>query len=214
MRGYIVSLRQRITIPNSSADSFRSIAPLTSYSNYPILAVQMVRLAPTDNLVGYLEDYAPKTLNATVNQSANASTSSNTGTSVQQMQGSSFSVTNSYDVSGSIGFFGEDPTGSVSAGFSHSETSTSEQSTTAGQSAERRDQAGTASSTSIKEWGAYAFLDAAKQSPSWVWGQEYPWNIIRFRNMIAKSQNGVELPGYVQSLLCDQTTRLRFLYWL
>jgi hypothetical protein len=54
---------------------------------------------------------------------------------------------------------------------------------------------------SVKDWASYAFLDVNKQQPSWVWGQEYPWNIIDFR----ASANGsvIDLPAYVQGLLCD-----------
>jgi hypothetical protein len=205
MRGYVVSLRQRLTIANRFVNSFGSLQQVGSYANYPILAVQqVVPQPPSANLGFYLEDYLPKTLNAMVNTSNNADTSKNTGTSLQQMSGSSTSVTNSYDVSASGGFFGLDPTGSLSGGYSHSETDTTEQSTTTGQSSDVGSQAGTGNSMSIKDWASYAFLDPAKQSPSWVWGQEYPWNIISFRS--TDTSGNIALPGYVSSLLYDGVT--------
>jgi hypothetical protein len=207
MRAYVVTLRQRLTIPNRNANSYHRLQQVASYSNYPLLAVQQVTPQPpaaSANLAFYLEDYSPKTLNAMVNQSTNAGTSTNTGTSVQRMSGSSTSVTNSYEVSASLGFFGEAPTGSASGGFSHSETDTTEHSVTKGKSSDVGTQAGTGNSMSIKDWASYAFLDPAKQTPAWVWGQEYPWNVISFRSTDANGN--VALPGYVNSLLYDGVT--------
>lgn len=207
MRAYVVTLRQRLTIPNRNANSYHRLQQVDSYSNYPILAVQQVSPQPpaaSANLAFYLEDYSPKTLNAMVNTSNNAGTSTNTGTSVARMSGSSTSVTNSYEVGGSAGFFGDLPTGSVSGGYSHSETDTTEHSVTKGKSSDVGAQAGTGNSMSIKDWASYAFLDPAKETPAWVWGQEYPWNVISFRSTDV-NQN-VALPGYVSSLLFDGKT--------
>lgn len=207
MRAYVVTLRQRLTIPNRNASSYHRLQQVDSYSSYPILAVQQIAPQPpaaAANLAFYLEDYSPKTLNAMVNTSQNAGTSASSGTSLQRMTGSSTSVTNSYEVSASAGFFGELPVGSASGGYSHSETDTTEQSTTKGSSKETGSQAGIGNSMSIKDWASYAFLDTAKQSPTWVWGQEYPWNVISFRS--TDSNQNVALPGYVSNLLYDGTT--------
>lgn len=207
MRAYIVTLKQRLTLFNSTAAGFGGQYPPTAYSGYPALAVQMV--SPTtsaQSLQFYLEDYSPKTLNAAVNTSQNQGTNSSQSSSVQHTAGSSTSETNSYEVSGSIGFFGMDPTGSVGGGFSHSKTTTTESSATDALGQERGFQSGSASSMSVKDWACYAFLDNLKQQPSWVWGQEYPWNVIDFRNSTDDTTTGsttIDLPTYVQELLCD-----------
>jgi hypothetical protein len=60
---------------------------------------------------------------------------------------------------------------------------------------------GASSSMSIKDWASYAFLDRSRQAPSWVWGQEYPWNAINFRN--SQRETAIDLPPDVQALLCD-----------
>jgi len=202
MRAYIVSLKQRLTLYNSTASGFAGPIPPNGYSGYPILAVQnVVPATSVQGLLFYLEDYSPKTLNAAVNTSQNKGVNSSDSNSVQHTTGSSTSVTNAYEVSDSVGFFGLDPTGSVSAGFSSSTTNTQEQSDSTGSSRARGAEASSGSSMSVKDWASYAFLDVAKQQPSWVWGQEYPWNIIDFR--ASKDGTTIDLPEYVQGLLWD-----------
>jgi hypothetical protein len=206
-RAYVVSLKQKISISNSDANSFAKLNPVTSYSGYPVLVVQQVQASSQVNgLNYYLEDYSPKTLNAAVTTSGNASTDSTDANSVQHSAGSSTSVTNSYEISDSVGFFGDDLTGSVSYSSSHSTTNTDESSTTAGRTSSQAVQAGTGSSMSIKDWASYAFLDANRQQPGWVWGQEYPWDVIDFRNVKSTSEFGVALPPYVAKRLYDGAT--------
>jgi hypothetical protein len=209
MRGYIVSLNQKLSLASDQANSFASLNQVTTYSGYPVLAVQMVTPSTTiDALKFVVEDYHPKTLNASISTSANQSTSADQANSVQYSSGSSNSVTNSYEVSDSVGFFGEAPTGSVSASLGNSTTSTVEQSRSLGQTASRAALNGTAASMTVKDWASYAFLDSGKQKLSWVWGQEYPWNVIDFRNLAASSGPQVSLPPYVKNRLWDG----KFLY--
>jgi hypothetical protein len=204
MRAYLVSLKQRLTLANTHTPGFAKLAPASSYPSYPVLAVQSVQpKGPNGGLTFYLEDYTPKTLNASVNTSHNDGTSSQQSSSVQHSAGSSTSVTNSWEVSDSVGFFGMDPTGSVSAGFGGSTTTTEERSMARSRGQERGAETGSAASMSIKDWASYAFLDAAKQQPSWVWGQEYPWNVINFRGASDSDGKNLVLPPYVQQLLCD-----------
>ena len=207
LRAYIVSLRQRITISNADANSFDALNPITEYSGYPILVVQqVVPSTQAQNLSYYLEDYSPKTLNAAVTTNQSAGTSKTADNTVQHTAGSSTSVTNSYEVSASLGFFGEDPTGSVSAGFGHSTTDTAENSETRGRSSGRGADAQTGSAMSIKDWGSYAFLDANKQQPAWVWGQEYPWNVIDFRSAKSSNDADILIPAFVSKRLYDGVT--------
>lgn len=208
MRAYVVSLRQKVTIANPNANSFNNLYPISSYSSYPVLMVQEVQVAPGSESLGYyLEDYSPKTLNAAISVSASAATNSDAASSVQYTRGSSTSSTNSYEISDSVGFFGADPTGSVSASVGQSTTNSSESSMSTGSTDSRGRQTSTGSGMTVKDWASYAFLDTAKQQPSWVWGQEYPWNVIDFRN-IASSAGGNEviLPPYVMQRLFDGTT--------
>jgi len=55
----------------------------------------------------------------------------------------------------------------------------------------------------VKDWSSYAFLDSGKQQLSWVWGQEYPWNVISFRDLVAASGPAIKLPPYVFARLWD-----------
>jgi hypothetical protein len=208
-RAYIVSLRQRLTLANSSATDFTGLQTSPVYT-YPILAVNsVVPSSSVQNLDFYLEDYSPKTLNASVTASQNQGTNSTDASSVQHSQGSSTSVTNTFEVSASAGFFGMDPTGSVSTGFSTSDTTSTQQSTSREREQARGVQSGSGSSMSVKDWASYGFIDAQKKNVSWAWGQEYPWNIIDFRGQGSPDgSSGVELPCYVQKLLWDGT----FLY--
>jgi len=201
-RAYVVHLKQRLSIVNSNADNFVLTTP--SYSNYPILAVQ--RVVPSTsvaNLNFYIEDYSPKTLNASVDTGQNQSANSSSSTSRQHTSGSSTSTTNSYDVSVSAGFFGEMPTGGISGGMSTSTTTSSDVSDSVGSGQDQGQESGRSSSMSIKDWGSYAFLDSNMQAPSWVWGQEYPWNVVNFRN--SDSQGSITLPPNVIANLLDGT---------
>jgi hypothetical protein len=199
---YIVNLRQRLTISNGTTVTFG--APITAYTSYPILAQQSV--TPTWNadaaLVCYVEDYSPKTLNAAVSTSSNQGTNSSVASSTQHSSGSSTAVTNSYEVSATAGFFGVDPTGSVTAGFSSSTTQSQESSDSRGSTHELGAVSGNASAMSVKDWCSYAVLDPTKQNLSWIWGQEYPWNVIDFNSVSGDTQQ-VDLPIFVQERLLD-----------
>ena len=61
---------------------FSRLQPVRSFNNYPILAVQHIARSrhASASLAFYLEDYSPKTLNATVNTSGSADTSASAGT--------------------------------------------------------------------------------------------------------------------------------------
>jgi len=186
------------------ANTNAAIIGTGDYPDYPILAVQGVQ--PASQAAGldfYLEDYSPKTLNAAVSTSQNQGTNSTKANSVQHTTGSSSSNTNTYDVSVSAGFFGLDPTASVTAGYSTSSANTFEQSVGRGSSNERGMEAGSASLMSIKDWASYAFVDPVKQQLSWVWGQEYPWNVIAFNQVAPETDGQINLPPYVQALLFD-----------
>jgi hypothetical protein len=202
MRAYHVAMQQRLTLCNAKADGFGGLSAARDYNDYPVMAVQKV--VPASSASGvkfYLEDYSPKTLNAAVSTSQNQGTNSTNSSSVQHTTGSSTSVTNTWEVSGSLGFFGGDPTGSIGGGYSSSTTHTDEQSLSHSTGTEAGSNRGASSSMSIKDWASYAFLDKGKVAPSWVWGQEYPWNVINYRS--SSGSSSIDLPPFVQTLLCD-----------
>jgi hypothetical protein len=47
---------------------------------------------------------------------------------------------------------------------------------------------------SVKDWACYSYLDSG-HSLTWVWGQEYPWNVLQYRPTAGT------LPDFVAALL-------------
>lgn len=194
LRGYLISCKQRLTI--ESASRFES----DRFSGYPALlknSVQLIPRSPAEAEV-HLIDYAPRTLNSSISSNQSSTAGSELSASSQYTSGSSTSETNSYDVSVNVGFSGEAPTGGVSSTTGHSETETEEHSKTRGSTLGRDLQSASSDAMTIRDWGSYAVVDAANQSPSWAWGQEYPWDVLEFQ-----TQRGdyIMLPGFVKQRL-------------
>ncbi len=202
-RVYRIVCTHRVVIPNPQPFD-PSPSRATSFENYPALLTSALTLAVPDGCDARLIAYAPRTLNATVMSSASQNDGSNQSFSQQQTTGSSVSQTNTYGTSVSLGFFGEDPTGSVGADQSESTTTevSSSHSTGSEQGASREHSAG--DSMSVKDWASYAYLDAASSAPSWVWGQEYPWDVIQYR--YCPVDNEVVLPTFVKQRMFDSLT--------
>lgn len=204
-KSYVVTCAQRFVVPN---DTFRMKIPLstvTSFTGYPAALSASISIAASssdsiENLL--LIDYTPRTLNSAVNTNQSTAASSSSSNSQQYTSGSSTSQTNSHSWSVSGGFFGDAPTGSIGYSKDHSKTKESSTSQSTGSSVETGDQFSNSDSMSIKDWGCYASVDADYQSPTWVWGQEYPWNVLQFRN---PSSDAIVLPTFVQSRLYDGT---------
>lgn len=202
---YLVEATQRLIIPNQSTFQMMP-GPVSSFSNYPALVSNQLELLQGDGSQApdfSLLDYSPKTLNATVESSLSASATAGTSYSRQQTRGSSTSATNTFGASASVGFQGEMPTGDLSGNYSHSTTTESNKSTSWGSQTNRERQAASSDSMSIKDWGSYAMVDPGYQSLSWLWGQEYPWNVIWFRNTDQNSH--IVLPDFVKQRLFDGT---------
>ena len=160
--------------------------------------------------------YFPKTLNSSGVLDASNSSGSESGDSrsTSHSTGSSVSQTNSYDVSVSVGAIGRAILPQVSASMGRSTTTASNQESSEGRSSSAGASAevGDSYSMSIKDWGCYAQVDSANQTSSWLWGQEYPWNIIQLNGGFVSSpqQTGntisgttVNLPTSVQRLLLN-----------
>lgn len=199
---YVVTCTERFTVPN--IDPFSPTAEqVTGFINYPALITNGITLDDPDSIVAdmVLIDYSPKTANTSVTTDQNQSTSSNTTNTQQYSSGSSVSQTNSFNMSASIGFFGDMLTGGFSEGLSTSQTNEQSQSRGQSRAVDTGAQYSNASSMALKDWGTYAQLATDYTMPTWIWGQEYPWNLIDFRN---EDINGnIVLPQYVVDRLYD-----------
>ncbi|MDX2050101.1 MAG: hypothetical protein SFT93_02870 [Rickettsiaceae bacterium] len=208
-KSYLVNCTQRIVIPNMNVyDPNPSLR--TSFTNYPVLLTNNIAISG-DILHSTLISYTPKTLNTSINTDSSASNSSgsSTGTSFSKgyTSGSSTSQTNSYGVSISAGFIGFAPTANVSADYSSSSDDT-KTNTNSSSSSNNRDvssdsQFTDGSSMSIKDWGSYAIIDQNNQSPTWVWGQEYPWNVMLFNYYYDQTSQQFFIPDNIMQRLFE-----------
>lgn len=205
---YRILCTHRVTAVNTNGFN-PTPGAVTQYADYPALLTLTSNLDAGGSL-GTLVDYQPRTLNTAVMTSANQSNDSNQSYSQQHTYGSSTSQTNSYDVNVNLGFFGDMPTGGAGGGFSHSKTKSTEQSDSAGNEHGTSIGHGTSESISIKDWGSYAYLDGSRTTPSWVWSQEYPWDVLQFRD--CPSDNNVDLPDFVMARLFDNITTPTMVY--
>src|SRR5215469_1737932 len=197
-RSYHVSCKQRVVMPSAAAPDFAT--PSNVFSDYPAIWQSTIALNPIAKTDAFqLIDYTPKTLNAAITSSQNASTAQDTSFSGQYTSGSSTSVTNSYEVSANVGFSGMALTGGVSGSYGHSQTDTKEQSYSVGASVGRNQDVGSSNTMSIKDWASYGFTDAPNQTPSWIWGQEFPWNVLEY--YYTDGGQYIMLPDFVQKRL-------------
>ncbi len=203
---YQIRCTQRVVIPNSNSYTLGT-QNVTGFSDYPA--------AITSNIVvsgdaAELVEYWPKTINASVSTSLSSATGSNYSASHQHTSGSSHFSSNSFGASASVGFFGPAPTGGLTVEGSHSWGHEHSESSSSGEDRGRNRQASSGESMSIKDWLCSSYLDQAMSSPTWVWGQEYPWNVIEYNNSGSSTTPGskIVLPDYVVPLLCDDTQAL------
>ncbi|WGM37712.1 hypothetical protein [Caulobacter sp. NIBR1757] len=202
VQSFVVTCTQRVILPN--ADAFQPVGgEVTSFSSYPALFTNRIAIADPDSVIrsATLIDYSPKTMNTSVTTSQNDSDSSSVSNSQQYSSGSSTAQTNTFGASVSLGFFGDSATGDIGGSASHSSTSEKSRGSSSGRSTDSGSQYSNASSMALKDWGAYAQLDSTATIPTWIYGQEYPWNVIQFRN--EDSSNDIVLPDYVQARLFD-----------
>ena len=93
----------------------------------------------------------------TVNTAVEESMSTGSETTTSTTTGTSFSASSNYG---------------ASVGLSDERTRTRESSHNA------------SASMSIKDWGSYASVNLAEMYPTWVFGQEFPWNAITCRFLV------------------------------
>ncbi|MBB4000303.1 hypothetical protein [Aureimonas pseudogalii] len=200
--GYIVECVFRVTI---QPEFEFSLTPSTSsnYDRYPAIIKTSSRL--NGCLTAFnttLVDYSPKTLNVSVdiNQTKNISS----GIEVTRQHTSSHGNSKSTELGGSIsGGYQITPMAVVTLEGRHSWGSDHSKSDLSGNSKQSGTQFSSAASMSIKDWGCYASLDATSMYPIWVWGQEYPWNIVQYKN--CNEIGELVLPPTIISLLADDS---------
>jgi hypothetical protein len=202
-RSYLVTCTQRLVVPGVGPPGF-SLAPPTTYDNYP--AVLTVGAKPTiggnplpAGWEARVVDYFPRTLNTAISTSLSNQGEKETSSTTEHTSGSSTAQTNSYDVSASLGFFGEELTGGVSASAGHATTTTTDSSDSRGRGLSASAGITQSVGMSIKDWASFGALDAAGVVPTWVWGQEYPWNVLAFHG-----KGAVTLPRFVVDRLCEK----------
>lgn len=190
---YQVLCTHRIIIPNST-----SYTPATSssrFTNYPAIVMNKLvcsQSSPSSEIVSYF----PRTLNASVQTSVSTAASTSSSATIQHTSGSSSSESNSFSASASLGLLGDGPTGDLSGGSDHTWGTERSKSLSTGRDAGNERQLGVSDSMSIKDWACNTYL-GTDGSLMWIWGQEYPWDVIRY-GVVNNT-----LPAFIQSLLYD-----------
>ncbi|MGS2762044.1 hypothetical protein [Sinomicrobium sp. M5D2P9] len=213
---FILNCSQRIVIYNPNLIGF----PLSNqeafpFENYPVLFNTFMELQPEAESGVNIQilDYAPMTVNTKVQSSGSTGIgqAKSQNSSISNTIGSSNSETNSFGVSVSV----SDTGGSVSGNYEHASTSIHDHSQTHGKdtSSSSNENQSNSNSMSIKDWGAYAFVNPFNQNPTWIFGQEYPWDVILCReisNTITNpnSKNGNASNQYKLVLPKDMINRL------
>lgn len=222
-RVYIVSCTQKVTRNNPAGLEYKfgasgSPAKATAiYNNYPVMLENTLTLATSIdsvNATSQLVDYSPQTVNSQVQSSNNVSntTSDQTEATNSSTIGSSQAQSNSYNTN--VGLQGN--TFAMNVGHDRSATTSSDGNSTLGSSSGHSgsEDDSSSASMSIKDWGAYASIDPKTNSPTWIFGQEYPWDIFAGRapwltggettkNPNNDKQKLVLLPAYMTDRLYD-----------
>jgi hypothetical protein len=203
-RSYILTCTQRYIIPNSNKFDLNPAKAITSYANYPALLSSTIKVDTGANKNELkLIRYSPRTLNTGINSSLTTVTGATANTSFQHQSGSSFSQSNTFGGSASVGVSAEgDPSFSLGGEGSHTTTNETSTSDLTGKDTGVNSDISEGNTMSIKDWGAYSYLDTENTTPTWVWAQDYPWSIVQYRNN--DTGNNVKLPQYVQDRLVQE----------
>ncbi|MFZ3230969.1 MAG: hypothetical protein WA160_12245 [Pseudobdellovibrio sp.] len=207
---FVVNCTQRVALYNIKGKNLNPSKDLNIYSNYPALIQTGMALDVDRAKTSMLLDYSPQTVNTVVNasQSDGSSDGVTKGSASSSSVGSSVSQTNSFGVSITAGEF----TGGITESYGYSKTTGSEKSSTNStdsSNSNNRDSSSSAS-MSIKDWGAYALVDPNSKTPSWTFGQEYPWDAIKCRNSTTDGtgdfagMSKISVPTSVNLRLWDQ----------
>jgi hypothetical protein len=193
---FLLFCTQRLFLANTSNSS---VAPITGsqiateyFANYPALLQTYMQIAQAKGVTLNLMDYSPLTVNTAVQQSSSSAdtSGSTTGSSSSSTTGSSYTQSSTYGTSVTVG----DTFSGASASYEYSASQTNEKSQTAGSEASTSAgrERSLSAAMSIKDWGSYASVNPIYAFPTWVFGQEYPWNAIDCRYAGSATYPGVK----------------------
>ncbi len=206
LKRFILHCTQQVVLFNPSIQALSVFNSDFPYENYPAMLNTFLEAGPAKGVDGFtvqVLDYSPKTVNSKVQNSGSTGIAQGTSqsSSVSTTVGSSTSETNSYGTSVTLGASGIgdlfSPSASVTASYDHSSTSSTDQSASQGSdnSVNRNSDSSDSASMSIKDWGSYAFVNPYNQNPSWIFGQEYPWDVIMCRESNGTTNPNTSNPG-------------------
>jgi len=188
-RKFYVQCRQRIIIYNKDGFNLSPNAELKSYENYPALLSTFMEINPNEGLSFKIIEYSPQTINTKIESSGTTGSSTGEANSSSRSStiGSSISQTNSYGASVTVGVSafpdGILPSASATANYENSTTNSHSNSISSGVDSSHSNSQSQSNnaSMSIKDWGAYALVNPKTESPTWNFGQEFPWDAIMCR---------------------------------
>ncbi len=207
-RSFLVECTQRIMVYNENGltlNSNNASKDVNSYENYPAAINTFMQIQSETGLTFDIIDYSPKTINTKIQSSSSGNSDKTANNSQSSTVGSSTAQTNSYGASVSVGF----GVANVTANYDHSHTSSQDQSDTNEMGKSTSEGASNSASMSIKDWGAYSLINPNIKSPTWIFGQEYPWDVIECRKTSGKSnpnntnQNCIVIPKQMIDRLYD-----------
>jgi hypothetical protein len=199
--GFILSLKQRLVIPN---DSY-TIGGMSrsGYENYLALITNQVTLTPPNGANAKILAYFPKTLNAS--QIADESSDSTTHTN-KTSSGSINTNVNTFGIALDGGFFSEIPASKIALSYSSAWINDHLQESALGKGSHLQDGVTTGLSMSLKDWMAIGRADPSNDSMLWIWAQQYPWNT--FLNNAVDNLGNVVLPNWVAQRLIEGSVPL------
>ncbi|EAQ66779.1 hypothetical protein MED121_12665 [Marinomonas sp. MED121] len=197
---YLLQVTQKFVIPPKNA-YVPGLEKDREYKEYSAIVSNTISVDVPKGAVLTTLSMSPKTLNSSVNTSQNYSSESSSNYSNQFSSGSSHSNVNSYGIAASIGNFGDLPVFNIGGHLDNSKTRSADVSQAQGYGGSSQQSTSDSTSMSIKDWSAYGTLDKNCESPTWVWSQTYPWNVLDFCKPASSKANYVILPKQVQDLM-------------
>jgi hypothetical protein len=219
---YLLTGTFRVIIPNATYNKDGTVDYYSAgtqgricFDNYPAILVNNVQVtyqsATTLKQSAELLQYSPRTINSSVQSAVSNGNGDIASTSHQHTTGSSTSQSNTYGASASLGFIGDIFNGGVSADYNRTSGSSHSRSSSIGSDLGSSTHRSDSDSMSVKDWCCNAYIDVNNTIPTWVWGQEYPWNVLQFNYSNVKTVSAaskIVLPEFVIPLLCDSTQPL------
>lgn len=195
---YLIRTALKVSIYNKENFNINPGA-VTSFMNYPALFrfskyIQCNVAAERNNF--RLLAYSPITVNASITTSRSDTMDKTLTNSSQQSMGSMSSQTNSFGINVQGGEMMALPMWSVGVSYDYAYTSAQNQERSTALGNSQGEQNNTSDTYSIKDWGIYAAVDRENLKATWVCAQEYPWDVLQYRN--EKGDGSIEIPQAIK----------------